>query len=127
VWLLASCASTQEPIAEKRAFESVRGTLHYKRNEVNAIYNEYRAKNPKLEGNLTLRLSIAADGHVEKTEVVRTTIDDKALTTAVIDAVNQFQFGRVSRPGLTVMMYPLDFHPRATGHMGVPLPHSRPR
>ena len=127
VWLFASCASTSEPIAEKRSFESARWTFDSKRHDFHELYNLYLAKNPELEGRLILRLSIAADGHVEKTEIVRTTIDDTAFTTAVINEVNQIQFGRVSRPGLTVMTYALEFHPRATGHMGAPLPHSVPR
>jgi len=113
VLLVPACATTDGPrgIQEARTAQSTVITFDRNRGELNSIYSEFLGRNPQLGGRVVLRVVIAPDGHVVRSDIAQSTITDSGFLTALRTAVASFDFGPVRQPGNMAISYPIEFYP----------------
>jgi hypothetical protein len=77
------------------------------------VYNRELRRNPTLQGQMVLRLTIEPDGSVSLCELRSTDMKAPQLTQQVVKRVKTFDFGtKEGVPSLTIL-YPIDFLPAA--------------
>ena len=75
------------------------------------LYNRELRKNPTLQGQMVLRLTIEPDGSVSLCELHSTDIKAPNLASRVVERVETFDFGaKDGIPAITIL-YPIDFLP----------------
>jgi hypothetical protein len=75
------------------------------------LYNRELRKNPTLQGQMVLRLTIEPDGSVSLTELKSTDMNAPRLAAQVLERVKTFDFGaKDGIPAITIL-YPIDFLP----------------
>ena len=87
----------------ERVFDRNKGAIY-------ALYNRALRQNPSLEGQLVLRLTIAADGRVTACEVVSSELNDPDLEQKLVQRVMLFQFEARDVEAITTTK-PIDFFP----------------
>jgi TonB family protein len=80
---------------------------HY--NQYKYCYEKQLVQNPKLEGKVTLKFVIAADGKVSEASVIETTIKSKPLQACMIKAAKRMLFPKPRGGGIVVVNYPFLF------------------
>jgi len=68
-------------------------------------------KDPTLQGNMVLRITIGPNGTVVACKVESTDMKSKALIDKIIERVKRFQFGDKKGTGKMTILYPIDFLP----------------
>jgi outer membrane biosynthesis protein TonB len=76
------------------------------------LYNRELRKDPTLQGQMVLRLTIEPDGSVSFCQLHATDMKAPDLVTQVVDRVRAFDFGAKEVPAITIV-YPIDFLPAA--------------
>jgi hypothetical protein len=76
------------------------------------LYNRELRKDPTLQGQMVLRLTIEPDGSVSFCQLHATDMKAPDLVTQVVDRVRTFDFGAKEVPAITIV-YPIDFLPAA--------------
>ena len=76
------------------------------------LYNRELRKDPTLQGQMVLRLTIEPDGSVSFCQLHSTDMKAPELVTQVVDRVRTFDFGAKEVPAITIV-YPIDFLPAA--------------
>jgi hypothetical protein len=99
----ASPARTDEEI--QIVFDRYKAALY-------RLYNKELRKDPTLQGQIVLRLTIEPDGSVSMCELKTTDMTAPELTAQVVDRVKTFEFGAKAVPAITIF-YPIDFLPAA--------------
>jgi hypothetical protein len=75
------------------------------------LYNRELRKDPTLQGQMVLRMTIEADGSVSMCELKSTSMKAPRLAAQVVDRVKTFDFGaKDGIPAITIL-YPIDFLP----------------
>ena len=75
------------------------------------LYNRELRKNPTLEGQMVLRMTIEADGSVSLCEVTSTDLKSPTLSAQVVARVRTFDFGAKEGISALTILYPIDFLP----------------
>jgi hypothetical protein len=75
------------------------------------LYNRELRKNPTLEGQMVLRLTIEPDGSVSLCELKSTDMKSPQLSKAVVSRVKGFDFGAKEGISAVTIVYPIDFLP----------------
>jgi len=76
------------------------------------LYNRELRKDPTLQGQMVLRLTIEPDGSVSFCQLHSTDMKAPELVTQVVERVKTFDFGAKEVPAITIV-YPIDFLPAA--------------
>lgn len=76
------------------------------------LYNRALRKDPTLQGQIVLRLTIEPDGSVSLCAVQESNMGAPELADQVVTSVSTFQFGAKDVPPVTIL-YPIDFLPTA--------------
>ena len=76
------------------------------------LYNRELRRDPTLQGQMVLRLTIEPDGSVSSCQLHSTDMKAPDLVTQVVERVSTFNFGAKEVPAITIV-YPIDFLPAA--------------
>jgi outer membrane biosynthesis protein TonB len=76
------------------------------------LYNRELRRDPTLQGQMVLRLTIQPDGSVSFCQLHATDMNAPELVTQIVDRVHTFDFGAKAVPAITII-YPIDFLPAA--------------
>jgi outer membrane biosynthesis protein TonB len=76
------------------------------------LYNRELRRDPTLQGQMVLRLTIEPNGSVSFCQLQATDMRAPELVTQVVDRVRTFDFGAKEVPAITIV-YPIDFLPAA--------------
>lgn len=95
-------ARTDEEI--QIVFDRYKATLY-------RIYNKQLRKDPTLQGNMLIRLTIEPDGSVSLCKIESTDLDSRVLVTRIVDRIRRFNFGPKDNVPKTTILYPIDFLP----------------
>ncbi|MEM7562251.1 MAG: AgmX/PglI C-terminal domain-containing protein [Pseudomonadota bacterium] len=74
------------------------------------IYNRALRKNPSLQGQVVVEITIAPNGTVSSATIVSSELDDKSLERKLILKIKKFKFASANVSEITVT-YPIDFLP----------------
>jgi TonB family protein len=77
------------------------------------LYNRELRRNPTLQGQIVLRMTIEADGSVSFCEVHSSGMKAPALSAQVVERVKSFDFGAKEGISAITILYPIDFLPAA--------------
>lgn len=75
------------------------------------LYNRELRRDPRLRGQMVLKLTIEADGSVSSCELESSNMDAPQLAQQVIDRVLGFDFGAMDDVEPVTILYPIDFMP----------------
>ncbi len=76
------------------------------------LYNRELRRDPTLQGQMVLRLTIEPDGGVSFCQLHSTDMNAPELVAQIVDRVSTFDFGAKEVPAITIV-YPIDFLPAA--------------
>lgn len=76
------------------------------------LYNRELRRDPTLQGQMVLRMTIEPDGSVSFCQLHSTDMGAPELVAQVVDRVRGFDFGAKEVPAITIV-YPIDFLPAA--------------
>jgi outer membrane biosynthesis protein TonB len=76
------------------------------------LYNKELRRDPTLQGQVILKLTIEPDGSVSLCELKSSDMNAPELTAQVVERVKGFDFGAKPVPAITIF-YPIDFLPAA--------------
>jgi outer membrane biosynthesis protein TonB len=74
------------------------------------LYNKELRRDPTLQGQMIIKLTIEPDGSVSMCELKSTDMNAPDLTAQVVERVKGFDFGAKAVPAITIL-YPIDFLP----------------
>jgi outer membrane biosynthesis protein TonB len=77
------------------------------------LYNRELRRNPTLQGQIVLRMTIEADGSVSLCEVHSSGMKAPSLSAQVVGRVKSFDFGAKDGISAITILYPIDFLPAA--------------
>jgi hypothetical protein len=77
------------------------------------LYNRELRRNPTLQGQIVLRMTIEADGSVSLCEVHSSGMKAPSLSAQVVGRVKSFDFGAKEGISAITILYPIDFLPAA--------------
>lgn len=94
--------------------EALRAFIHGHADELRACYQARLAARPGLEGTVTLRWLVSADGVTSGAAAVpdKTTLDDEPLVRCLVERVHAWRHPPLSPPRPTAVTYPWTFRPR---------------
>jgi outer membrane biosynthesis protein TonB len=75
------------------------------------LYNRELRRDPRLRGQIVLKLTIEADGSVSSCELQSSNMNAPQLVQQVIDRVLTFDFGPMDDVDAVTIIYPIDFMP----------------
>jgi outer membrane biosynthesis protein TonB len=75
------------------------------------LYNRELRRDPRLRGQMVLKLTIEADGSVSSCELQSSNMNAPQLVQQVIDRVLTFDFGSMDDVAAVTIIYPIDFMP----------------
>ena len=78
-------------------------------NQYKYCYEKQLVQDPTLEGKVTLKFIIAADGKVSQASVIESTIKSKSLETCMIKAAKRMVFPKPRGGGIVIVNYPFLF------------------
>ncbi len=81
------------------------------RNQIRAVYESALKSNPTLAGKVVIKMTIGADGKVEKVEIAESTLKDKRVEERLMKVVKRLQFPKLPGGGKMVVSYPFVFSP----------------
>ena len=75
------------------------------------LYNRELRRDPRLRGQIVIKLTIEADGSVSSCELQSSNMNAPQLVQQVIDRVLTFDFGPRDDAAAVTIIYPIDFMP----------------
>ena len=75
------------------------------------LYNRELRRDPRLRGQMVLKLTIEADGSVSSCELETSNMNAPQLAQQVVDRVLTFDFGAMEDVEPVTILYPIDFMP----------------
>lgn len=75
------------------------------------IYQRELRKNPTLQGNIVLRITIEANGTVSSCTIESSDLKSESLSSKIIARVLQFKFNGMKGSSKMTILYPIDFLP----------------
>jgi TonB family protein len=93
--------------------EEIQGTLRRNMASIRYCYDQQVARQPTLEGRVTVRFVIAPDGGVSSAEIASSTLGDVGVETCVKRAVTRIRFPQ-PQGGSVIITYPFTF--ASVGH-----------
>jgi len=75
------------------------------------LYNRELRKNPALQGQMVLKLTIEPDGSVSMCVLKSTDMDAPGLGAEVVERVKTINFGAKEGVAALTIVYPIDFLP----------------
>jgi outer membrane biosynthesis protein TonB len=75
------------------------------------LYNRELRRDPRLRGQVVIKLTIEADGSVSSCELESSNMNAPQLVQQVIDRVMTFDFGAMDDVAAVTIIYPIDFMP----------------
>jgi TonB family protein len=91
--------------------EIIRRIVRRHINEVKYCYDQALVRQPKLDGRMVVRFTIAGTGHVLASFVQSTTLGSPAVEMCVANAVKRWEFPAPRQGGLAIVSYPFTFSP----------------
>jgi len=91
--------------------EIIRRIVRRHLNEVKYCYEQALAKQPKLDGRIVMKFTIAGTGQVIASFVQSSTLGSPAVEMCVANAVKRWDFPAPSGGGLSMVSYPFTFSP----------------
>lgn len=91
--------------------EVVRRVIRAHLNQVKYCYQKGLLRQPKLQGTVRIQFTIAPDGTVAASRVMRSDLDDPAVGTCIASAVRSWRFPRPKGGGVVVINYPFRLRP----------------
>jgi Ca-activated chloride channel family protein len=80
-------------------------------NEVRSCYNDALTKDPNLAGNVTIEMTIGADGKLSASVVSANTTNDAALAQCIAKAAKKWTFPKPPGGGTVAVIYPFILSP----------------
>ena len=105
-----SRASRAEGGMPRRSEESIRSVLDQNKGAIYAIYNRALRKDPSLEGKITVKVEIAANGSVVSCKVVSSEMNNAKMERKLVSRIKLINFG-TQDVAQTVFNYTFDFLP----------------
>ncbi len=75
-------------------------------------YDDARRVSPKLQGKVTVKFEVDADGVVTKSADARSDLPDASVVQCVVDAYRTLRFPKPNGGGIVTVYFPLIFNPR---------------
>jgi TonB family protein len=91
--------------------EIIRRIVRRHLNEVKYCYEQALAKQPKLDGRIVMKFTIAGTGQVIASFVQSSTLGSPAVEMCVANAIKRWDFPAPSGGGLSMVSYPFTFSP----------------
>jgi len=91
--------------------EIIRRIVHRHLNEVKYCYDQALVRQPKLDGRIVVKFTIAGTGQVLASFVQSTTLGSPAVEMCVANAVKRWDFPAPRQGGLAIVSYPFTFSP----------------
>ena len=85
--------------------------VHRHLNEVKYCYDQALVRQPKLDGRIVVKFTIAGTGQVLASFVQSTTLGSPAVEMCVANAVKRWDFPAPRQGGLAIVSYPFTFSP----------------
>jgi outer membrane biosynthesis protein TonB len=80
-------------------------------NEVRSCYNQGLTKDPKLAGRVEIKFVIGSTGHVTRSKVTGSTLDEAGVSSCMAKAVKLWRFPKPRGGGKVVVDYPFTLSP----------------
>ena len=97
--------------ASARTDEEIQIVFDRQKAALYRLYNRELRRDPTLQGQLTLRITIEPDGSVSLCELQSTDMKAPRLARQVVERVKTFDFGTVDGIPPITILYPIDFLP----------------
>jgi len=114
---LAKASSTQKSQqqsqglgAGKRSADEIERVFQKNKGGIFNIYNRALRKNPLLEGQVVVELTIAPSGEVTRVKILSSELGDEALERKLVLKIKRFKFSKAQVAEITVT-YPIEFLP----------------
>jgi TonB family protein len=91
--------------------EIIRRIVRRHLNEVKYCYDQALVRQPKLDGRMVVKFTIAGTGQVLASFVQSTTLGSPAVEMCVANAVKRWEFPAPRQGGLAIVSYPFTFSP----------------
>lgn len=101
---------TQGQSAGKRSADEIERVFQKNKGGIFNIYNRALRKNPSLEGQVVVELTIAPSGEVTRVRILSSELGDEALERKLVLKIKRFKFSKASVAEITVT-YPIEFLP----------------
>ncbi|MFQ5603225.1 MAG: TonB family protein [bacterium] len=93
----------------KRSEESVRTVMLAYTGRMTYIYNKYLKQNPDMSGKLVVEVVIAANGKVESTKIITSTMNNSDFDREILNLIRRWKYPAIDNGTVTVT-YPLFFN-----------------
>lgn len=109
---------TQEPVKEGSAApgtaapfprEAIQEAVASERGRIQGCYTRRLQAAPSLEGEVTVRFRIEADGHVSAADIIEKTLEDEELERCVTAAVLELRLPASPTGSFVIVTYPFAF------------------
>jgi TonB family protein len=111
---LAKAESTQQKsqgqASGKRSADEIERVFQKNKGGIFSIYNRALRKNPSLEGQVVVELTIAPSGEVTRVKILSSELGDEALERKLVLKIKRFKFSNARVAEITVT-YPIEFLP----------------
>ncbi len=94
----------------QRSIEDIRRVFDSNKGAIFAIYNRALRKDPTLQGQVVLELSIDPSGRVVDCKVISSELSDAAIVAKLVSRIRLFDFG-ARDVAMTTISYPVHFLP----------------
>lgn len=111
----SECATLEEAPTRKRSTCGVREVMARYNGGLQMLYQRRLAENPRLQGQVVLRLNIAADGSVQACDIASSTHNDGELDRQIIAYVRTINFGALENVPAWADTYTLELAPPVAG------------
>lgn len=99
-----------DPGPAERSMANIRRVFDQQKSVLFSLYNRALRKNPALEGEVLLEVTVEPDGHVSNCRVVSSELNAPALEQKIVMRVRLFNFGAADVETRTVR-FPINFLP----------------
>ena len=111
---LAKAETTQQKsqgqASGKRSADEIERVFQKNKGGIFSIYNRALRKNPSLEGQVVVELTIAPSGEVTRVKILSSELGDEALERKLVLKIKRFKFSNARVAEITVT-YPIEFLP----------------
>jgi uncharacterized membrane protein YgcG len=106
-----SSRPTSDGMAAGRTDEEIQIVFDRYKATLYRIYNKELRKDPTLQGNILMRISIEPDGAVSLCKVESTDLASPELVDKIVERIRRFNFGPKEGVQKVTILYPIDFLP----------------
>jgi TonB family protein len=94
--------------------ELIRKVIHDHRSQIKFCFESQLNRFPKLQGKVMVKFVITGEGHVQRSEVVDSTVGNPEMETCVANKVKLWEFPKPKGGGIVLVTYPFIFKPSGT-------------